>query len=265
MSGKSWRRLDEGRERNSALYWHPRVRGVEGADPPSTIIVPLEPGDAYLLRYELPEFERVYGEQLESALEHFSLPVFVRTDELSGKHDWKDTCYVEQADDLYPHLKNLAIASAMVNERFRAVLFREMLDLEAPFEFFRGGMPVARERRYFVRGGEVACHHPYWDEGAFQEVFERDAAAAELTGREPRYTSERRKEILQTVRRLNEESRDEVKLLSAVARRAGRALGGAWSIDFARDRTGGWHLIDCALAADSWHPEDCPEEFGLRR
>lgn len=33
----------------------------------------------------------------------------------------------------------------------------------------------------------------------------------------------------------------------------------AWSVDFARDETGDWWLIDMAVAADSWHP-DCEQE-----
>jgi hypothetical protein len=253
----------DGRSRNSALYWYPRIKGVKGASPPRTVIVRLEPGDALILCSNQAEFRRNRGEEIDRALARFAFPVFLKTDELAAKHDWKETCFLERREDFYPHLRNLVYMSRMVDEKVRAVLIREFLELEAPLTFFRGEMPVARERRYFVRGAEVVCHHPYWNKSVFRDEFERDDRITErLSGPELKrrrlYPKRLRERILEEVGKLNEETEEEVSFLTGVAERAGMALGGEWSIDFARDREGVWHLIDCALAKDSWHPEGCP-------
>jgi len=39
---------------------------------------------------------------------------------------------------------------------------------------------------------------------------------------------------------------------------AAKVCDGRWSVDFARDRSGKWWLIDMALMAASWHWPGCP-------
>ena len=54
---------------------------------------------------------------------------------------------------------------------------------------------------------------------------------------------------------------DEECALIALAEKASRAVGGAWSIDLLETRRG-WVLTDMAEAHRSWHDwPDCPNRF----
>lgn len=244
--------------KNSALYWLPKIKDIDGINVPRTEIVRINPSDMLVLGANLDEFRRNYGDKFDKTLQSFSFPVFVKTDELAGKHDWKKTCYVETESDLYTHIQNLGWCCRMVDVPLRAILIREYLDLEKRFTFFHGDMPVAKERRYFVEDGTVCCHHAYWDEMVFKDSFEMDDLISELTESDPKYSTTQRRDLLDDLREINTENEDEIRTLTKIAKKIGSVLDGAWSVDFACDINGKWWTIDIALAMDSWHPKNCP-------
>jgi hypothetical protein len=54
---------------------------------------------------------------------------------------------------------------------------------------------------------------------------------------------------------------DTERQLTDLANAAGRAVGGAWSIDVLETRRG-WYVTDMAEAASSWHEwPECPNDF----
>ena len=222
---------------DSATWWFPKIKDIDGINVPKTEMVAMDEDMAITLLASTATFINEYGPMFEKALQRFTFPVFIRTDEMARKHDWKNTCFVKTRDDFYRHVRNLAADSTRIGEQCRAIMIREFLKLESPFECFNG-MPVSRERRrYFIDGGDVACHHAYWHEIAFGFLS-------------PEY--KRRLE------ELNHEPSDEVALLSGMARRVAREFPGAFSVDFARDVRGTWWLIDMATAGHSWHEPSCP-------
>src|SRR3989337_1939956 len=76
------------------------------------------------------------------------------------------------------------------------------------------GQANLQGRRYFVRDGQVQCHHPYWPEDALR--FE---------GRRPWGWRKRLKV-------LNQETFGEVSRLWVYAERLAAHLDGYWSVDF---------------------------------
>jgi hypothetical protein len=168
-------------------------------------------------------------------------PLFLRTDQLSGKHSWGEWLpYVTNEETLvqkiYPFFEE-SINAGWGGVPLFAFVLREFLELDYKFKAF-GGMPIARERRYFIRDGKIACHHPYWPLEAIQ--FYGDV-------KEPVGWQDQ-------LRELNVEAPEEVALLSSYATKVAKVLKGYWSVDFAHAKDGVWHLIDMALGDESWHP-----------
>ncbi|MFZ5768522.1 MAG: ATP-grasp domain-containing protein [Bacillota bacterium] len=224
-------------ETSSLLVWWPRVREVVVPKPKTVVVWAGWHTLAGLLDGKaLPEDVRVL---VEAAAAHLGFPLFLRTDLASCKHEWGRTCYVESPDGLWRNLFRLVDGNGVYDLACEAIVLRQYIPLQHGFRAF-WGMPVARERRYFVRDGEVICHHPYWPEEAM-----RFFRIEEPPGW---------RDIL---RRLNEEPPEEVEVLSEYARDLSRALPGAWSLDFALGEDGSWYFIDAAEASRSWHPP-CP-------
>lgn len=226
------------------LYWWPRVCGL-GVPAPGTKV--LEFGSRRLAGLCCPENEedaasaRRVIEAVKEAARGFGYPVFIRTDHASGKHNWENACYVASEEDLPRCLGGLIEANELADLTPEAIVVRRYIPLESAFVAFWGNMPVAKERRYFVRDGKVVCHHPYWPEDAVRFP----------PGREPEGWREK-------LAALNEETPEEIELLSGCAARLGAALPGYWSLDFAKGRDGVWYFIDAARGELSWHPE-CPQ------
>jgi len=222
------------------LHWWPRIQDVLPA--PKTEIFrltddqvwdiiglldgkPLPKGLAECLTY--------------AARKSVGFPLFLRTDQGSAKHSYAHSCFVEKETDLQAHLATLIEWHLMRDLWPQAIVFRELLQLNAPFKAFEG-LPIAKERRYFVDDGKVMCHHPYWQEGAIE------------TGRRLPELPSNWKKMLEGI---NQESEEEVALLTGLAEEFAGAVPGFYSVDFAQKADGQWVLIDAARGELSWHPE----------
>ena len=80
-----------------------------------------------------------------------------------------------------------------------------------------GGMPICREFRFFVVDGETRCRHPYWPRHALDD----GGVAADLD--------------YDALCRLDGGTK---RQLTDLANAAGRAVGGAWSVDILETRRG---------------------------
>jgi hypothetical protein len=166
-------------------------------------------------------------------------PFFLRTGYGSGKHEWARTCFVPNPDVIPKHIVNLVEWSALVD--FAGLptnvwAVRELLETDAVFTAFLG-MPIARERRYFISDGKVVCHHPYWPPDSIHSACQADWREA--------------------VDRLNVETRLEVHTLTHLSERVAAHFEGAWSLDWLLSRYG-WYAIDMAEAGRSFHWPGCP-------
>ena len=236
-------------QKTSLCYWYPRIVGE--LPTPKTEIVPLIDGDIDALFGALDGKGSVALDDLKCRLlagaNHFNYPLFLRTDFTSGKHDFKDTCYIRAPGQVLGHALALFEDTLCKDLSIEAYVFREFLQLESGFTAFRG-LPISKERRYFVEDGKVLCHHPYWPE---------DAIWGEVTRKGDGWKS--------ILKELNNETPEEIELLTAMAGTFSNLVPGAWSVDFAKttyDTPRAWILIDAAEAFRSWHPSDCPVAFG---
>jgi hypothetical protein len=247
---------------NSMTYWWPRVKDVDVPKPRTAL---MEHGPevghklAQALENEVPMSSvKKYLHRVYLASLNFERPVFVRGDQMAGKHSWKDTCYIEEADEPSFHRHLMALVEDhelklwLEGPRLLAFAVREFIKTEPVFYAFYGQMPITRERRmFFVKGEGVVCHHPYWPNDAITEGTPN--SLMELAPRDWRLKMEE----------MNELSVAEETHLCRTARTIGEALATdehpAWSIDLLESADGVWYFTDCAVAERSFHWIGCEE------
>lgn len=243
-------------DRTALSYWFPLIEAA-GLPVPRTKIFKM-PRDAQevvlagmdgrdggdgLLKFARDIAQAIYADP------DMGFPLFLRTDHTSGKHDWSRTCFVQQDEVLANHIFALAEYSEIVDIMglpWETIVARELLPT-IPFGTcpVYCDMPICREFRAFVDGGEVVCLHPYWPRKSL------DQGGAILNAHEFRKLS--------TLRDVAE-----LEAVRDLASRAGSAVGGAWSVDILETRRG-WHVTDMAEAHRSYHWPDCEHEPRCRR
>ncbi|MGD9498813.1 MAG: hypothetical protein AB7Y46_21140 [Armatimonadota bacterium] len=221
-------------------YWWPLVADLDVPMPRTRIItIDSELSRAWFVNmadgrpgiYAVPPWDA----DLRAAAEDIGYPCFLRTDLTSAKHAWGRTCYVSGTRELTGHVYALLEFhfNALGLPWPQALVVREYLSPCPGFLAF-GGLPIGRERRYFVRDNSVECHHPYWPENAI-----RGASSVAW------------KTLLADA---NRETPTEVELLTGYAQAIGERLGGYWSVDFFCSAEPRWYFIDAAVGKLSWHP-----------
>lgn len=230
-------------DKNSMMYWYPRVKELDVPQPNTIFISTGEDWEELRLVAEGQKELRNMSE-IHEACRSIGYPVFARTDQMAAKHSWNRTCFISGEDVLRDHIANLVEGTLdcdMIGRIVRGIAIREYIEMESAFTAFNG-LPISRERRYFLRDGEVICHHPYWpEESIWFGVGQKEPT-----------------DWKHALSRINYESFDEIDTLTKYAGMIGSTLEGYWSIDFCRGRNGDWYFIDCALGENSWHP-DCGE------
>jgi hypothetical protein len=212
---------------NSIDYWYPRLVRA-GVPVPRTRIFRTEVKLDMLLDDREPPGYRKFVESIQRAGAELGYPAFLRTGHLSGKHRYTSTCHLPGPEAVPAHVAALVEESALAGitgHPTNAWAVRELLPVDAPFTAFEG-LPIARERRYFVRSGVVIAKHPYWPTKSIQDPSVPDW-----------------EERLAGIQR---ESPEEVLELTALTERAGRELGGYWSVDWLYSPGRGWVCTDCA-------------------
>jgi hypothetical protein len=223
-----------------------------GVPVPKTEIVRLPDDWHRLSRYldgpdgDIPEWgDRVFAQVREAADRVGPYPVFLRTGQGSGKHDWGRCCFVGHPDDIIARVIGLVEWSCMVDFmglRYDVFAAREMLPVEPVAVLSRyNGMPLVAEVRGFVSNGEAQCLHPYWPTGSIRQGMGDVPADFDDIVARSRPTPE---EIAAHVR----------PLLDRVA--AAFAGDGAWSVDVLKTRAG-WFVTDMAEAERSFHWPEC--------
>lgn len=229
---------------NSMLYWYPRIKNLEIPQPKTEIYELTE--DELNTFYE-EQFPDTLLKNIEPIISKFSYPIFIRSDFSSAKHSWKDSCFITHKKKLSNNIYRLIIENLLadlIGLPFKALVFREYIPLEAGFKAFHGNMPVAKERRYFIKDGLIQCHHPYWPSDAIRKP-----------------NNENWEKLLE---KQNKETEKEIELLSKYCLMVAKRLEGYWSVDFAYGQDGKWYLIDIAEGDRSFHwleCDFCPEEM----
>jgi hypothetical protein len=226
--------------------WYPLLVAAD-IPTPATAIVRTELDLTMLIDGEEPEGFAAFLAELGAAAEHLGYPIFLRTGYGSGKHEWVDTCLVPSAADLGQHVFALVEWSNIVDLfglPTNTWVVRELLPTQAAFTAFVG-MPITKERRYFIRDGEILGFTPYWPPDTISSPSVPDWRAR--------------------LDAINEMPPEEVAELSALALRVSAVVPGAWSVDFLWVPERGWLAIDMAHAEASFcwteHP-NAPHDLG---
>lgn len=273
------------RGHSSLPYWWEKTRRLD-VPQPKTVYIPVP---EKILMASLDGGALDAAPLLAAAEEVGGYPIFLRTDQLSGKHHWKDTCYVESADAMLKHMYALVDENYMADMAGEAApsgfAVREFLDLDWQFRAFLGQMPIATEVRTFVRDGAVECIHPYWPPGAIDKWADppqtdldslgiSDADILEVMQDMPDMPdAPERAGIPEDWRSImdsqNERASEDADTIRAQALKVAAVMDGWWSADMALGRDGLWYLIDMAPGAVSYHwpsckhkPDDQPDFSG---
>jgi len=216
--------------------WYPLLLAAD-IPTPRTVIISTELDLTPLLDGESPAGYEAFLATLQQAASSIGYPLFMRTGYGSGKHDWLRTCLLTDPEDLDQHVFALVEWSHLVD--FMGLptdtwVVRELLPTEAAFTAFRG-MPITKERRYWIKDGKVIGYHPYFPPDAIDNPSVPDWRAR--------------------LEKLNEMSLAEVNELTALSERVATAVSGDWSVDWLWVPNRGWLCIDMAHAEESfcWH------------
>lgn len=230
----------------SLPYWWNKTREL-GVPQPKTVYAPYE---ERTLRRSLDGEKLDIAPLLEAAETVGGYPVFLRTDQMSGKHSWDRTCYVESADVMYRHVMALVEENYMADMVGEALpsgfAVREFLDLDWSFRAFGGNMPIATEARTFLRNGEIECIHPYWPPESIEEWAAR-------VNRFMHVPDDWRDALEHQYAKIERD----MDTIRAVVLKVAAVMDGWWSCDVALGRNGMWYLIDMAPGAASYHWSSC--------
>lgn len=228
---------------SSLLYWYPKVKNTLRT--PKTEVLVFSKKEKRAM-YDVLDGEPIPDEiirKIHARADKIGYPLFLRSDQGSGKHEWRETCYVPDREVLIKHVMQLIAwheCAGIMGLQWNALVFREFIRFESAFTSF-WGMPVSRERRVFVRDGVVECIHPYWPEDSICEDRENPLPP----------------DWKEQLTRLNDMSGEETGQLSYMGKIFGELVPGYWSVDFAYGLDNKWWLIDAARGEISWHPPDC--------
>ncbi len=199
-------------------------------------------------------------------------PHFLRTDQTSAKHDWKNSCYIESERDIPKHLKLFFERSEMEGAPVNFLAVRKLIPTEAIVtDAFRGKMSIAKEWRLFINDGQVVCDHPYWVRDAFidRSDYGSDLSAPALLGlkniqpgrdKDERPDAPPKEKLTITDKQLKELqtlSRDESADVKRIASFIAQKFDGWWSVDLLKGKDDKFWVIDMALGRTSYHVEGC--------
>ena len=239
-------------EQSSMLYWWPKIKDLDIPQPKTEFVNVNTNEILEVLNRKQDTIQ--HEKEIRELADSFGYPVFVRSDHLSDKHSWKDTCYVPDSNSLMPHIYRIAEDSLMMSMMGElgpnAIFVREFISLEmAGFTAFED-FPVSKEVRCFVRDGVLECVHPYWFDDAVSEVNE---TVKKIRTDEP-VSPEHWKKMLAEMNILTDHDTTEIERSAEIV---AKKFDDYWSVDFAKGTDGKWYLIDMARGEVSFHLAGC--------
>jgi hypothetical protein len=199
-------------------FWYPKVEGL--APTPKSAVFRISPSALWQMIEPVAENKRHEQEYKEvaDAISGFSnvigVPFFLKRGNFSAKHSWKDACFVDSSDteNIIRHMVEIATDAELCDcAPEYCFVARALIPTKCAFKAFWGKMPVTKERRYFIRDGQVEFHHPYWPPDSIETEYD-------LHTDEPNW-----KALLAEV---NRETPEEVEHLSQQSRKVASVLPG---------------------------------------
>lgn len=138
--------------KDSLLFWYPLIKDLPIPIPKTSIRTLAEREKSqfgnWIEGQDSKEITQVLRD-LRAIIQECGYPVFIRTDLASGKHSYKDSCFILSADKLERNLAEVIefnYCADIMGLPFEAIIIREFIELEAPFTAFWGNLPIAKER-----------------------------------------------------------------------------------------------------------------------
>lgn len=255
-------------DRNCLSYWFPRLLAA-GLPVPRTKLLTMPEDCAAAIwavldgkcSKEQEQSIDSFAGQLADAADEVALgyPLFLRTGQFSGKHNWKETCFVAERKSLGRHVVTLAEMSEMFGMfgelPWTVWAVRELLPTKPVCTLPNyGDFPLVPEARCFVRDGKVVCWHSYWPDKSIAAGFPvagglRDDDARELPSN-----------FADIVRAAHDLDQSAFMPLAETVAKAFKGDGG-WSVDLLPTERG-WFVTDMAIAERSFHWPECPHKSG---
>ncbi len=234
---------------NSMTYWYKKLRTIPNLIMPRSVQVPLNRD--YLYRATMDHKNTVavkmYCSDLISKLiktveDNFQFPVFMRTSEMSCKHQWNETCFVAAKDNLASNFWSIIENNYLATDQIAdAIYLREFIPMESYFTGWYHEFPINKEVRTFFKEGNSICNHPYWPKVVMHQAKPKD----------PDWENKFKQLSNLTAADWSEIDR----MLTLVKEKFTEPHG--WSCDFAKSKTGIWYLIDMAMYPVSYHYPGC--------
>jgi len=237
---------------NCMSYWLPKLIEI-GVPTPKTIIIDMNKVDDKFVKAinkifwmkdptkEETEALIKFKQILEEMGHRIEYPLFLRSGHSSHKHNWKETCYVEQQAQLISHAQAIAEYNIMANHSsglpINVWAVRKIIETAPAFKAFNE-MPITKEIRYFFKDHKLVCKHPYWPEHALEGNVIND------------------KNWKLKLSAMNSLSEEDDEILKKLTKKVALRFDGYWSIDWLKGKDGNWYAIDMATGEDSYH---CPE------
>ncbi|MCK5016405.1 MAG: hypothetical protein KAS32_04960, partial [Candidatus Peribacteraceae bacterium] len=118
---------------NSLVYWYPILQEIR-IPTPKTVIVHSGLCELGIMSDgKLPEGWEVFKKKLKQAMDEIGYPCFLRTGQMSNKHNWKRSCLINKPSDIQSHVTDLVETSYIANIagspfRFDFWVVRELLE-----------------------------------------------------------------------------------------------------------------------------------------
>lgn len=227
-------------EKACITYWLPKL---EGLPVPKTAIIEsgitakeqINYADCIIVDDIKSKLKQLYID-IDKRASLFGYPVFLRTGQLSAKHEWIDTCFLQKKSDIPNHIDRIILASCLagvIGLPADIWVVREFLELESEFNAF-DGIPISKEFRFFVEDGKINHIQPYWPEYSIKN---------------PSVKNWKRK--LKKISSLDaKEEHDLYSLVNEVAYRFKNDIG--FSVDLCKTKTGEWYITDMAPGKNSF-------------
>ncbi len=227
---------------SSMLIWYPRIKKLPIPQIKTEMVkTGYKPLYEWLVKQKpIPEELMT---QINKAMDKIGkFPMFMRTDQASGKHNWKRTCYVGSRDNFKKNLASLIEEHEMQNMAgelsYEAVVFREFIELETAFTCFYGDFPINKEVRCFIKDGNVQDIRSYWVKQAVKEGEPEDKDWESKLAQLKKYSENDLDEIKKQLTEVCKEFKE------------------YWSVDFAKAKNGIWYLIDMARGEVSYQSDE---------
>ena len=223
---------------NSAVNWWSKIKDLPIPKPGTKFV---DVSEHETIRWIDEGIPQEIVKKINNVVDNnFQYPVFIRTDLLSGKHDYEDTCLIENKETLERNLWKLNeqhfLAMMRNGNELTAFLIREYLNIKSQFTAFYADLPIGVEVRHFIKDGRWEKGHYYWPKESILHPDKDDWKSG--------------------IDKMKVEAVEDLDKHRGMAKLVGKSIGGNWSIDFAKTEDGCWYLIDMATYQDSYMTEE---------